>query len=304
MKRPPRILVTGATGFVGRALVARLIGEGCIVRAATRAKTTTGASEQAVVGEIDGQTDWRETVQQVDFVVHAAGRAHILDDKASNPLKAFRTSNRDATLRLARQASDAGVRRFIFISTIGVNGSETAGHPLTIGGTPQPHSPYAQSKWEAEIGLREITAGSEMEHVVIRPPLIIGRDPKGNLGTLLGAIRKGVPLPFGAVTRNRRDLVSLDTLNDLIATVVDNPGASNQTFLVSDGSAVSTRQIAEELARLHGLSPRFLPVPPSLLGASLRLIGKASLASQLCGDLEIDMTHTRGALNWTPPSLL
>ena len=175
---------------------------------------------------------------------------------------------------------------------------------MTIDVTPRTHSPYARSKWEAETGLREITAGSEMDYVIIRPPLIIGHDPRGNLGTLIGAIRKGVPLPLGAVTRNRRDLVSLDTLNDLIATVIDNPRASNQTFLVSDGRAVSTRQIAEELARLHGLSARFLPVPPSLLEASLRLIGKASLASQLCGDLEIDMAHTRGTLNWTPPSLL
>lgn len=301
-----RILVTGATGFVGRALVARLAADGWLVRASTRdgAPVVAGVTERVVMGEIDDTTDWRAALRQIDVVVHVAARVHVLKERTVDPLRAFRLVNRDATLRLARQAQESGVRRFVYLSTIGVNGSESVDHPLAAADKPQPHSPYAQSKWEAEMGLREITAAGTMNYVIIRPPLIVGPDPKGNLASLLHAIRKGLPLPLGAVTKNRRDVVLLDTLTDLIAVVVDHPMAANQTFLVSDGRVRSTREIVDLLAQLHRVKAHFLSIPPPLLAASLRLIGKGSLASQLCGNLEIDNSHTRATLNWTPPSLL
>jgi nucleoside-diphosphate-sugar epimerase len=299
-----RILVTGATGFLGRAVVDRLSARGRQVRAAVRRDPGGWPAdvESVVVGDLTAATDWSAALKGVDAVVHCAARAHVLRETATDPLTEFRAVNTEATLALARQAATAGARRFVFISSIGVNGAETTGRPFRHDDPPRPHSPYAVSKHEAEQGLRALAAETGLDVVIIRPPLIVGPDPKGNLGTLERVISKGLPLPFGLVTRNRRDLVSRDTLCDLIAVVIDHPAAARETFLVSDGEPVSTRTLLERMAAARGRSITLLPVPPALLALPLRLAGRGAMAAQLFGDLEVDIEHTRRTLGWTPPA--
>ena len=295
------ILVTGAGGFVGRAVVARLAREERRVVATGRtAPPAPDGMAVLAVGDL-AHADWPAALDGVDAVVHCAARAHVLRDGAADPLAAFRSANTGATLALARAAAANGVRRFIFLSSIGVHGGETHGRPFAPPDVPQPHSPYAIAKWEAEQGLAALARDTGLEVVTIRPPLVLGRDPPGNLGSLVATMRRGLPLPLGAATRNRRDLVSLDTLADLVARAVDHPAAPGAPLLVSDGRPLSTRDVVERLAALHGLTARLLPVPPALLRAGLRLAGRGSLAQQLLGDLEVDMTETCGRLDWTPP---
>ena len=291
------ILVTGATGFLGRAVVDHLIARGRAVRAAVRTDAGPGA---VAVGDLSVDTDWSVALTGIDTVVHCAARAHVMRETSDDPLALFRAVNTEATAALARQAVAAGVRRFVFISSIGVNGAATDGVPFRHDDPPHPHSPYAVSKHEAELALHAIAAGTGLEVVVIRPPLITGPDPKGNLATLNRVIAKGLPLPFGLVTRNRRDLVSRDTLCRLIDTVIDHPAAAGQTFLVSDGAPLSTRALLERMAADEGRSITLLPVPPAFLSLPLRLLGKGAMASQLFGDLEVDIAHTRQTLGWAP----
>lgn len=295
-----RILVTGATGFLGRAVVDHLLARGRAVRATVRHAPANPSVDTVAVGGLSADTDWTAALSNVDAVVHCAARAHVLKETAADPLAQFRAVNADAALALARQAAGAGVRRFVFISSIGVNGAETRGRAFRQDDAPHPHSPYAVSKYEAEQGLAAIAADTGLEVVVIRPPLILGPDPKGNLATLNRIIAAGLPLPFGLVTKNRRDLVSRDTLCRLIETVVDHPAAAGGTFLVSDGAAISTRTLLERMAAAQGRSLTLLPVPPALLALPLTLAGKRAMASQLFGDLEVDIAHTRETLGWAP----
>lgn len=297
------ILVTGAAGFLGRAVVGHLAGRGRAVRAAVRRDPGDWPAgvEAIVTGELAADVDWAAALRGVGTVVHCAARAHVLKETSADPLTEFRAVNATATLALARQAQAAGVRRFIFISSIGVNGSGTHGRPFRHDDVPHPHSPYAVSKHEAEQGLRALAAETGLEVVVIRPPLITGRDAKGNLATLNRLIGKGLPLPFGLANGNRRDLVSLETLCDLIEVVLDHPAAPGQTFLVSDGAPVSTRTLLERMAAAEGRSITLLPVPTALLALPLKLMGRGAMASQLFGDLEVDIDHTRRTLGWTPP---
>lgn len=300
--RTDRVLVTGATGFLGRAVADHLVGRGRTVRGAVRslAGENSAGGETVAVGDLDAVTDWSAALDSVDAIVHCAARAHILRETSGDPLAQFRAINTAATLALARQAAAAGVRRLVFISSIGVNGAETRGRPFRHDDAAHPHSPYAVSKYEAEQGLASVAAETGLEVVVIRPPLILGPDPKGNLATLNRIIAQGLPLPFGRVTENRRDLVSRSVLCRLIDTVIDNPAAANQTFLASDGEAISTRTLLERLAAEQGRSLTLLPLPPALLALPLRLAGKRAMASQLFGDLEVDIAHTRRTLDWNP----
>ena len=294
--------MTGATGFLGRALVERLARDGYPVRAAVRRDPggLPAGVIPVVVGDLSGTSDWSAALTGVDCVVHCAARAHVLRETAADPLAEFRRVNTEGAIALGRQAAEAGVRRLVFISSIGVNGAETHGRPFSAADEPAPHSPYAVSKLEAEQGLAALAARTALEVVIIRPPLVAGPDPKGNLGTLRRVIRRGLPLPFGLVTRNRRDLVSRDVLCDLIETCLDHPAAAGRTFLVSDGRPVSTRALLETLAAAEGRKARLLPAPPALLSLLLGLLGKTSLRSQLLGDLEVDIAPTREALGWSP----
>lgn len=298
-----RLLVTGANGFVGRAVVAHLSARGGPVRAGVRQARGgwPAGVEEAVMGDLSPAMDAGQALAGVDTVVHCAARAHVLKETSEDPAALFRQINTEATLALARQAVQAGVRRFIFISSIGVNGAETKGRAFRHDDAPAPHSPYAQSKHAAELGLRALAADTGLEVVIIRPPLILGAEPKGNLATLNKVIARGLPLPFALVSKNRRDLVSLETLCSLIDTVADHPAAAGQTFLVSDGAPLSTRALLERMAADQGRSATLIPLPPSGFSWLLNMAGKGGLASQLLGDLEVDIDHTRRTLGWSPP---
>jgi nucleoside-diphosphate-sugar epimerase len=297
------ILVTGATGFVGRALIDLLVERGYSVRAAMRragAFTAVGASV-VTVGDLSAQTDWSAALAGVDVVVHAAARVHVMQDAAADPLVEFRRINVQGTLQLARRAAAEGVRRFVFISSIKVNGEATQpGHPFTADDTPAPLDPYGVSKMEAEQGLREIAEQTGMEVVIIRPPLVYGPGVKANFQTMMRWLTGGVPLPLGAIN-NRRSLVALDNLVDLIVTCIDHPAAANQTFLVSDGEDLSTTQLLQRMGQALGKPARLIPVPTALLTLGAALIGKPAIAQRLCGSLQVDISKMRQLLGWTPP---
>lgn len=296
------VLVTGAGGFVGRAVVERLISDGFFVRAAVRRVAAPQPVQAAVieVGEIVAKSDWRAALEGVEAIVHCAARVHHLRDSAEDPLAAFRAVNRDATVNLARQAASAGVRRFVFISSIGVNGAETFGRPFGANDTPAPHSPYAISKHEAEQALRQIGAETGLGVTMLRPPLVYGPNAPGNFATLLRAVQRGLPLPLGAI-HNRRSFVAIDNLVDLIALTLRHEAAPGMTLLASDGEDLSTTDLLRRTARALGRPSRLVPVPASLLRAAAALLGRPELGQRLCGSLQVDISATREALGWQPP---
>ena len=297
------IAVTGASGFVGRALVTQA---GLHARFGVQAwvrqlpgRPLDGVS-YVCSGDLSGE-HWKHEIWDSEVVVHTAARVHVIADGASNPLAAFCRVNVQATLRLARQAAQAGVRRFVFISSIKVNGESTAtGHPFLASTPPAPRDPYGVSKMEAEQGLREIAAQSGMEVVIIRPPLVYGPEVKANFLTMMRWVSRGIPLPLGTID-NRRSLVALDNLLDLILTCVDHPAAANQTFVASDGEDLSTTQLLRRMGTALGKPERLMPLPPALLWAGAALVGKPGLAQRLCGNLQVDISKTRELLGWTPP---
>ena len=298
-----RVLVTGGQGFLGKALAAGALSKGFTVRVSSRQKLV--ASERRLefsqVGDLGPKTDWIAALQDVDAVVHCAGRAHVMKDTAADPLAAFRTVNFDGTLNLARQAIAADVKRFVFISSIGVNGVQSVlGNPFSATDKPNPHNAYSLSKWEAEQGLLRVAEGTGLEVVIIRPPLVYGPNAPGNFGSLVRWLRRGVPLPLGAI-HNRRSMVALDNLVDLILTCIDHPAAANQTFLVSDGEDLSTTQLLQRLGRALGKPACLVPVPPALLKLGAALVGKPAIAQRLCGSLQVDISKTQQLLGWTPP---
>jgi UDP-glucose 4-epimerase len=250
--------------------------------------------------ELGAATDWQAAWQiGVDAVVHCAARVHQLDDRSADPLQAFREVNRDGTLSLARQAAAAGVRRFVFVSTIGVNGASTRETPFTADATPDPHSPYAVSKWEAEQGLRELSARSGMMVAIVRPPMVIGAGAPGNVERLIRWLDRGVPLPLAWVD-NRRSFVAVDNLVDLLVRLVDHPRAAG-TWLVSDGEDLSTPQLLRRMGQALGRPARLPPFPPGWLATALRAAGKGEVATSLLSSLQIDSGPTRRAFDWTPP---
>ena len=299
-----KVLVTGGNGFVGRATASRLQGKPglTVVRAVRSARATLDPLAPAVVvGDLDGQTDWSGLLSGVDAVVHTAARVHVMKDAASDPLAEFRRVNVQGTLHLARQAAQAGVRRFVFISSIKVNGEVTRpGHPFTAQDLPAPVDAYGLSKQEAEAGLRDIAHQTGMEVVILRPPLIYGPGVKANFAALMRAVQLGWPLPLGAVP-NQRSLVGLDNLVDLIAVCLLHPRAANQTFLVSDGHDLSTSELVQGLARAAGVSARLLPVPLWVLQAGASLLRRGDAMQRLCGNLQVDISQTETVLDWRPP---
>lgn len=298
-----RVLVTGGQGFVGKALTDGALLNGFAVRVSSRQKLISAEAclEYRRVGDLGPVTDWLDALEDVATVVHCAARAHVMKDIASDPLAIFRTINVAGTLNLARQAFESGVKRFVFISSIGVNGSQTVpGKPFSETDQPNPHNAYALSKWEAEQGLMHIADETGLEVVIIRPPLVYGPNAPGNFGSLMRAVQRGWPLPLGAI-HNQRSLVALDNLVDFIITCIDHPQAANQTFLVSDGQDLSTAELVRGMAQAAGVPARLLPVPVWALQAGAALLGKGDAVQRLCGNLQVDISKARRLLGWVPP---
>jgi nucleoside-diphosphate-sugar epimerase len=305
--RSTTFLVTGGSGFLGRALINRLVRlPECSVIAPLR---TLSAPLPAGVcslplGNLDGTNDWKAALTDVDVVVHAAARVHVMNEVAVDPLAAFREVNVEATLNLARQAAACAVKRFIYISSIKVNGERTeSGAAYRADDAPDPIDPYGISKLEAEQGLMALSATTGMEVVIIRPVLVYGPGVKANFLSMMRWLYRGVPLPFGAVD-NRRSLVAVDNLVDLIVTCFDHPAAANQVFLASDGEDVSTTQLLRKLAAALGKPARLLPVSARLMGGVAALLGKRALADRILGSLQVDISKNRKLLGWIPPVTL
>ncbi len=303
------IAVTGATGFVGRTLLKRCValappdrpGSGVLAIARQSPTNKVVGARYAQVCIWSDNTDWQTVLADTDVLVHAAARVHVMADTAADPLAEFRRVNVLATLHLAREAATAGVKRFVFISSVKVNGEMTPpGQPFTADDIPAPLDPYGVSKMEAEQGLRQMATETGMEVVIIRPPLVYGPGVKANFAALLRAVQRGWPLPLGAI-HNQRSLVALDNLVDFIVTCMTHPKAANQTFLVSDGQDLSTTELVRGMARAAGVSARLLPVPVWALQAGAALLGKGDAVQRLCGNLQVDISKARQLLGWVPP---
>jgi nucleoside-diphosphate-sugar epimerase len=252
-------------------------------------------------GVLSAVDDWDEILPGIEAVIHLAGRVHIMSEIEINSLAAFRAVNVDGTLSLARQAAAAGVKRFVFMSSVKVNGETSlSGRPFTEADAPNPQEAYSQSKYEAEHGLRKLSADTGMEVVIIRPPLVYGPGVKANFASLMRAVQRGWPLPLGAV-HNQRSFVALDNLVDFIVTCITQPQAANQTFLVSDGQDLSTTELVRGMAQVAGVPARLLPLPVWALQAGASLLGKGVAVQRLCSNLQVDISKARSLLDWVPP---
>ncbi|MFO7839748.1 MAG: SDR family oxidoreductase [Desulfosalsimonadaceae bacterium] len=298
-----KILITGATGFIGSKLLQILEARAeklcaLVRRKPCRQKGLEGVNwiEYDITGSMK---ELPEKIADIDIVVHLAARAHVMDDKLLDPLTKYRKVNVQGSLNLAQQAAAAGIKRFVFISSIGVNGNQSIG-PFTVNDPPNPIEPYAISKFEAEQSLRKFANETRMELVVIRPPLVYGPMASGNFRRLVRLVHKGLPLPLGLV-HNKRSLVALDNLVDLILTCIDHPDAAGQTFMVSDGKDLSTPELIRKLAYAMGRPTRLLPVPQGLLRLGGFMMGKEKEVERLIGSLQVDISHTCDTLGWRPP---
>ncbi|MCF6356019.1 MAG: SDR family oxidoreductase [Candidatus Polarisedimenticolaceae bacterium] len=301
----PSVLLTGATGFVGKALRNKLHAAGITYSSAVRAPLPSGKSDNLFgqvhnVSEIGSATCWDSALKNTDAIIHLAARAHIMNDTTTDPLQSFREVNTAGTLRLARAAADAGVRRFIFLSSIKVNGESTSDQPFDEAMPAAPQEPYAISKHEAEQGLHKIAEGSSMEVVIIRPPLIYGPGVKANFLRLLGWIDRGIPLPLAGI-KNQRSLVAVDNLADFLITCLNHPAAANELFLISDGEDLSTAGLAQCIAKHMGHSARLFSVPQSLMNLGASLLGKKPMVDRLAQSLQVDSSKARQLLQWQPP---
>jgi nucleoside-diphosphate-sugar epimerase len=299
-----RLLVTGANGFLGSALSSTLVDRARdeVFGFFRTAPAATGKSPHltALIGSLDPNENWDAIPRASDALIHTAARVHQMRDTASDPLVEYRRINVAGTLNLARRAAALGLRRFIFISTLKVNGESTGtGKSYSADDTPAPLDPYGVSKWEAEQGLREIALQTGMEVVIIRPPLIYGPGVKGNFKTMVQWLNLGIPLPLGAIL-NQRSFVNLDNLVDLIVTCIDHPAAANQTFLASDGVDLSTPELLRRMAGALGKTVRLIAVPPWLLKIAGATLGKREAVHRLCDSLCADITKTRRMLDWSP----
>ena len=299
-----RILVTGASGFVGQALVAHLVGldatEVIAMMRATPAIRLAGARYVAG-GDMTAGRLRAATLEGVEVIVHAAARVHVLNDDKAMSATEFDRVNVTPTLELARQAVAAGVRRFVFLSSIGVNGVQTdIGKPFTEADPPNPHNPYANSKLKAEQGLLLLSEQSGLEVVIIRPPLVYGPGVRANFAALMRAVQRGWPLPLASV-HNLRSMVAMDNLVSFIATCVDHPQAANTTFLVSDGQDISSPDLVRGLAQALGVAARLVPVPVSALQFVGRALGRGDVIQRVCGNLRVDISKARRVLAWQPP---
>jgi nucleoside-diphosphate-sugar epimerase len=297
-----KILITGANGFVGKPLCAELLRRGHTTRAAVRSSATVQEGEQAiVVGDISGATDWTHALRDVDVVMHLAARVHVMKDTAADPLTEFLKVNLHGTVNFARQAARAGVKRLVYVSSIKVNGERTTGkQSFTEADTPAPQDFYGVTKWQAEQALLRIAQETGLEIVIVRPPLVYGPGVKGNFISLLKAIDKGMPLPL-AGANNMRSLIYAGNLVDALIVCATHPSAAGQTYLVSDGEAVSTAALVDKITRALGRSNRSFYFPPGLLRAVAALSGRSHQVEKLFGSLLVSDSKIRSELGWAPP---
>jgi nucleoside-diphosphate-sugar epimerase len=300
-----KFLVTGANGFVGKALCTELLRRGEAVSAAVRsASSVVEGVESIVVGAIDGNTNWRSALSDVDVVIHLAARVHVMKDKAVDPLAEFLKVNLHGTENLARQAAQAGVKRFVYLSSIKVNGESTTGNqPYSESDQPNPQDPYGISKWRAEQALQRIAQETGLETVIVRSPLIYGPGVRGNFISLMNAIDKGLPLPL-AGAQNLRSLLYVGNLVDALIACATHPAAAGQTYLLSDGEDVSTAMLVEKIAQAMGHKNRSFYFPPSLLLAVAGVLGKSAQVGRLFGSLQVSNQKICRELNWHPPFTL
>ncbi|WP_321324707.1 NAD-dependent epimerase/dehydratase family protein [Thiomicrorhabdus sp.] len=319
-----KVFLTGSTGFVGTTLLQRFVADGIEAVALVR-NGSVGLPDgvESVVGDLnslvvadrlprrsasrnDGDNvnfcaSLELMLENIDVIAHAAARAHIMREAAEDPLAEYRKVNRDATLALARLAAESGVKRFVFLSSIGVHGNSNV-KPFTEQDEPAPHDLYAISKLEAEHGLLDIAKETGMEVVIVRPPLVYAPNAPGNFGSLVKWVKKGVPLPFGSI-HNQRSLVALDNLVDFIALCADrekSPKAANQIFLISDGEDVSTTQLLKKVAKAFNKKAMLLPIPVGIMTFMAKLLGKGDVANRLFGSLQVDSSKARDLLGWKP----
>lgn len=300
------LLVTGASGFVGRPACLTFRQLGFSVRAFTRTPCEWPLGIQALTASsLSELMHSTSALKGVECVLHLAGRAHVMQETEADSLSAFRSVNVSETLKLAREASVAGVRRFVFVSSIKVNGELTPPmRPFTEKDMVNPVDPYGISKHEAELGLLDMAAETGMEVVIVRPPLIYGPSVKGNFRSMMKLVSRRTPLPLALITDNRRSLLALDNLIDFLALCVSHPGAAGRVFLVSDQDDVSTAELLRRLAEAMGLTARLFPVPQLLLRGAANLAGKRSAYHRLCGSLVVDSSAASRLLGWAPPIAL
>lgn len=299
-------LVTGAAGFVGRACITGLLGHGIRVVGSVRhqAHLDRHTSCPTIAINLEDAANLDHVLSDVGCIIHAAARVHVHREDSIASLEAFRAVNVEGTRKLAEQAAACGVRRFVFLSSIGVNGGSTSAEkPFRVDDAPRPSDAYSQSKWEAENALRRIAARSDLEVVVLRPPLIYGRNAPGNFRRLVRAIRVGIPIPLGSV-KNLRSFISVDNLVDLILLCAQHPAAANRTFLVCDGLDLSTAGFIRQTAAAMGRRDPTVAFPENVLHWADKMLGGTKAFRQLCGSLRIDSSETRTTLGWIPPHSL
>jgi nucleoside-diphosphate-sugar epimerase len=304
-----RVLVTGANGFVGRRVCSLLQKKDYVVRGAIRHYDRSGdrflekganlGCDIVPIGDINGETDWSKALLDIDIVVHLAARVHVMQEMSKNPLESFRSVNVNGTERLARMAIENRVKRFVYISSISIHGNSTGIRAYVEEDKAQPHSPYAISKWEGELILRKIEEESDLEVVIIRPPLVYGEGVGGNFLRLMRLAHMGFPLPLKSI-KNKRSFIGVENLADLIECCVSNPNAAGETFVASDGEDLSTSDLIDRVAKLMGRSARLIPVPVSVLRALGKMAGKEDVLNRLCNSLQVDAAKARNMLNWKP----
>lgn len=295
-----KILVTGANGFVGNALVTQLLADKYEVMGTVRSQVAIlpDGGQILFIPDIAEQVDWNTILEGIDVVIHTVARAHVMKERISDPLEEFRKINVNATLALAKASAKIGVKQFIFLSSIGVNGNNNSA-PFTERDEACPHDLYAVSKLEAELELQALAANSKMDVTIIRPPLIYGPKAPGNFSSLIHWVTKNIPLPLGAI-HNLRSLVALDNLVSFIIHCIDHPKAVNEVFLIADGEDVSTTTLLRKVANAFGKKPNLIPVPVGLMIFMAKLVGKGDLATRLFGSLQVDSSKARELLGWKP----
>ena len=297
-------LITGANGFLGRALVNQLKTRYSSVKSAVRKLDNNNLSNDKLIeiGSINRTTNWKNALIGVDVIVHTAARVHVMSDESTNPLEEYREVNTFGTMNLARQAIESGVKRFIFISTIKVNGESTSvDYPFKASDSRAPEDFYGQSKAEAEEQLLALARNTGLEVVIIRPPLIYGPGVKANFASLLNLVNRGIPLPFACISKNIRSLISIVNLVDLVNCCIEHPKAINQIFLASDDNDLSSKGIILNMCKALNKPNRMFPIPISSYRVVGKLFKKESICERLVGSLQVDISNTKDLLGWIPP---